>query len=55
MRKKLAAEPFEEIIRKVGQLIALVCAFPKAPESKVAKRNRMTPEKNNPSPPITSP
>jgi hypothetical protein len=31
MRKKLAREPFEEKIRKVGQLIRLVKTFPRHP------------------------
>ncbi len=31
MRKKLAREPFEEKIRKVGQLIRLVKSFPRRP------------------------
>jgi hypothetical protein len=29
MRKKLACEPYEEKIRKVGQLIRLVKTFPR--------------------------
>jgi len=31
MRLKLAREPFEEKIRKVGQLIRLTKTFPRAP------------------------
>jgi hypothetical protein len=31
MRQKLAREPFEEKIRKVGQLIQLAKSFPKRP------------------------
>jgi hypothetical protein len=48
MRKKLAAEPFEEKIRKVGQLIALVRSFPKAPESWLAKQSQAGKESSKP-------
>ncbi|HEY3856671.1 MAG TPA: hypothetical protein VGO67_19980 [Verrucomicrobiae bacterium] len=36
MRRKLAREPFEEKIRKVGQLIQLAKKFPKKVERRVS-------------------
>jgi hypothetical protein len=38
MRQKLAREPFEQKIRKVAQLIALVKAFPRRPARIVPPR-----------------
>jgi hypothetical protein len=35
MRQKLAREPYEEKIRKVGQLIRLVKSFPKRGQGRV--------------------
>jgi len=40
MRRKLAREPFEEKIRKVGQLIELARRFPKKPRVKEGEKER---------------
>jgi len=40
MRQKLAREPFEEKIRKVGQLIRLAKAFPRRRPQPNASHNR---------------
>lgn len=39
MRQKLAREPFEEKIRKVGQLIRLVKGFPKCQNRRAPTRS----------------
>jgi hypothetical protein len=40
MRRKLAREPFEEKIRKVGQLIRLAKSFPRRAKQQPSRRDR---------------
>jgi hypothetical protein len=49
MRRKLAREPFEEKIRKVGQLIRLAKTFPRrAPRSTTARKANASNYQKNP-------
>jgi hypothetical protein len=43
MRQKLAREPFEEKIRKVGQLIRLTKTFPRRPVQSPSPKNSNLP------------
>jgi hypothetical protein len=40
LRQKLAREPFEEKIRKVGQLIRMTKVFPRRPKQKTGSEMR---------------